>query len=207
MKKLLAIGIACGVLATGTAAHAQSYQDPYADSYQESPAQSLEGAYAGIQLGYEEVATIDLPTIGGNGTELNVEGAMFGGYLGYNVPLGDTVVLGVEGSVNFGTDQIDNDYTVAGHLGLAFGENSMAFVRGGYQWVDLDVADLTQELLGRPLTPAELNAANAQNDTADGVLIGAGVQFGLGGNAHLRATIDTIEFDTYRVGAGLGINF
>ena len=211
MKSIFAITLACGILATGTTAHAQSYQDPYADpyarSYQSGHAASVAGPYAGIQLGYEEVATIDLPTIGGNGTELNVEGAMFGGYLGYNVPLGDSVVLGVEGSVNFGTDQIDNDYTVAGHLGVAFAENSMVFVRGGYQWVDLDVADLTQELLGRPLTPAELNAANAQNDTADGVLIGAGVQFGLGRNAHLRATIDTIEFDTYRVGAGLGIKF
>jgi outer membrane immunogenic protein len=207
MKKLIIGALFCGLTATGGAANAQYYNDPYAEAYHSSAAETLAGPYAGIQLGYQEVATIDLPTIGGNGTELNVDGATIGGYLGYNIPLGDSLVLGVEGGANFGTDQLDNDYTVSGHLGIATGENSMVFLRGGYQWVDLDVADLTSDLLGRPLTQGELAIANAQDDTASGVLIGAGVQFGLGRNAHLRATVDTIEFDTYRIAAGLGVNF
>ena len=206
MKNLIVGAVFFGLTILSGNASAQTYHSPYADPYRDS-GPAVSGPYAGIQLGYQEVATIDLPTGGGNVTEVDIDGATIGGYLGYNVPLGDTVVLGVEGGVNFGTDQLDNDYTVSGHLGIITGENSMVFVRGGYQWIDLDVADTASDLLGRPLTPAELAIANAQDDTGEGVLIGAGVQFGLSPNAHLRATVDTIEFDTYRVAAGLGVNF
>ena len=128
------LGIATIALASiATSAHANHdpYADPYGNSYRESSA-SVSGPYAGVQLGYQEVATIDLPTIGGNGTELNVDGATIGGYLGYNIPLGDTVVVGVEGGANFGTDQLDNDYTISGHLGFVTGENSMIFFR---RWI------------------------------------------------------------------------
>ena len=118
------------------------------------------------------------------------------------------------GSFNFGTGDIDNEYGLTAHVGTMIGQNSMLFVRGGYQWVDLDFDGLAEKTADGFNFQGQdrqdfINAFNnsAGDDTAGDYLVGVRGEFGLGQSTAFRVTVDTISFDTVRVGGGMTFRF
>lgn len=82
-------------------------------------------------------------------------------------------------------------------LGFPVGGNgSLLFVKGGYQWVDLDLGNFV------PVPAPGL-------DENDGdYIVGVGGDFALGeGPARLRVGVDTIGFDSVRATAGVVFKF
>ncbi len=146
--------------------------------------------YIGLSGGYH-----DIGVSGVNGVEDN--GAIYGVLAGVDVPVGETLTIGVEGNYHLGTNAIDSEYGVAARLGFPIGETSQLFVKGGYQWVDFDLGNV----VGGPV-PAGLD------DTAGDYLVGVGGEFGLGdGPARIRVGVDTIAFDSVRATAGVIFKF
>lgn len=198
MKKFLfAAAAATAVIATPAAA-----QDSQADFH------------AGATVGYHDIDTIDFSDIGVD-AETTIDGVTFGGFAGVTAPIGDQLFAGAEAEFRFGTAAIDNEYGVSGLFGTKVGENSRLYVRGGYQWVSFDAGSIGEEVgadLG--LTGADLDLfvdgfvdGFGDDNTEGGWLLGAGADFGVGEAAFLRLNADTIEFDSLRLTAGVGINF
>lgn len=151
-------------------------------------AQSEADFYIGGQAGYHDLG--DNP-LGGDD-----DGAIVGVYGGVDVPVGERLILGVEGNWNRGSNAIDYEYGIAGKLGVRVGERAQVFARGGYQEVDVDLGNV----VNGPV-PAGLD------DTDGDYLVGAGAQYRLNENLSLRGVVDTIEFDTVRLTAGLAYHF
>ncbi len=124
------------------------------------------------------------------------DGAIYGVVGGVDFPVGETLSLGVEGNYHLGTNAIDSEYGVAAKLGFPVGDGgSQLFVKGGYQWVDLDLGNFGGAGLGL-------------DDTDGDYIVGAGGEFGVGqSGARLRVGVDTISFDTVRATAGLIFKF
>lgn len=154
-------------------------------------AQSNDGEaefYIGASAGYHDIG--ELPFVG------TVDGAIFGGYAGIDVPIGETVIIGVEGNYHFGSGDIDSEYGVVSKLGLRVGNGGQVFLRGGYQEVDFDL----ENIVGGGL-PGGL-------DDSDGdYVVGVGGQVRAGNNIGLRAVVDTLGFDTVRATVGIQYNF
>ncbi len=149
----------------------------------------------------QEAAATAQPYIGLSGGyhSLGVSGvsdddaAIYGVVGGVDFPVGETLILGIEGNYHLGTNAIDNEYGVAAKLGFPVGATSQLFVRGGYQEVNLDLGNF----VGGPV-PAGLD------DTDGDYLVGVGGEFGVGESpARIRLGVDTIAFDTVRATAGV----
>ncbi len=142
--------------------------------------------YIGVSGGYHDIGS------GGND-----DGAIGGIVAGVDVPVGESLTLGVEANYHVGTNVIDSERGVAARLGFPIGGNSQLFVRGGIQTVDFDLA----EVAGGPVAPG-------LDDTDSGYLVGVGGDFALGGsNTRLRVGVDTLSFDTVRATAGIVFGF
>ncbi len=144
--------------------------------------------YVGAQAGYHDL--LDNP-IGDDG------GIVYGIYAGVDVPIGETLVTGVEGNFNLGSGAIDSEYGIVGKLGARVGNGGQIFLRGGYQGVNLDIGELTGGIL---------NEADV-DDSGDDYLVGIGGQFKVSDNVSLRAVVDTLGFDTTRATVGLAVHF
>ena len=135
--------------------------------------------YGGLSGGYHEISDNDFGDDGG----------LIGGpVLGIDVPVGQRLVLGVEGNFHLGTGLVDNEYGVAARAGLRLASGSVLYVRGGYQWVNFDLSnaisvDVDEELV---------------DDTFGDYLVGVGGDFTVRDNIRLRVGVDTIAFDTIR---------
>lgn len=141
--------------------------------------------YAGASAGYHDIG--DVAGIG-------VDGAIFGGYVGVDVPVTEAIVIGLEGNYHFGTSDIDSEYGVVAKVGTYVGDNGQIFLRGGYQEVDFDL----ENIVGVPVA----------GDSSDGdYLVGIGGQINTGRNIGIRAIVDTVGFDTVRATVGLQYNF
>ncbi len=142
--------------------------------------------YVGANAGYHDL---------GKGIP-NDDGAIFGGYIGVDVPIGETFVIGAEANYDIGTDAIDSEYGIAAKLGVNVGNGGQLFVRGGYQEVDLDL----DNIIGAPV-PAGLD------DTDGDYLLGIGGQLKVTDTVRLRAVLDAIAFDSTRATVGVQFNF
>ena len=170
--------------------------------------------HAGATVGYHQIETIDFNDIGLD-AQSDIDGMTYGGFAGVTVPVGEQLFAGAEGEFRFGTDAIDDEFGVSGIFGTTVGENTRLYVRGGYQWIGFDIGSIAEDVADDlALTGADRDAFiagvidGAGDDTDDnGFLVGAGADFGLGKAAFLRLGADTIEFDTLRLTAGVGINF
>lgn len=180
MRYLSAAAVAAAALVTATPALAQDGGAPRAT------------VYGGVSAGYEDLE-VDVPGDSG--------GPIFGGIVGVDFPTSGNVVLGVEGNFHLGTNAIDSDYGVAGRVGYRFPSGGVAYVRGGYQWVNVDVGklagvgDIDDDSIG-------------VSDTVDDYLVGVGGEFPLSNSRlRLRVGIDTISFDTVRPTVALVASF
>lgn len=160
----------------------------FASTAQAQTAQTAQ-PYIGLSGGYHDAGV-------GGGVE--DAGAIGGIVAGVDVPVGESLTLGVEGNYHLGTNAIDSEYGVAARLGFPIGGNrSLLFVRGGYQEVNFDLA----EVVGGPVAPG-------LDDTDGDYLVGVGGEFGLAGSpARIRVGVDTIAFDTVRATAAVTFRF
>lgn len=174
MKKTAFIAFtAFGALALPAAAQAQSNDAPQVETYV--------GVSAGIHDLGLDVADDD--------------GGIYGVVAGVDVPVGDTLFVGAEGNFHLGDGAIDSEYGIAARAGVRLGEASKIYVRGGYQEVDVDLANF-----GIP--------AGSVDDTDGDYLVGAGVEFGLKESpVRFRAGVDTISFDSTRATVGVLLAF
>lgn len=139
------------------------------------------------------------------GFDLDDDGTIYGGFVAVDVPLGETLFVGAEANGHFGSGAIDHEYGASGRLGFRTAEGAKFYVRGGYQWVDIDLGNLTG------LDPDELfdsgDGDGFDFDTTEGdYLVGVGAEAPFG-PVVLRGNLDTIAFDTLRATAGVALRF
>lgn len=155
-----------------------------------SPAFGFE-PYFGVFGGYHDFDDGNRGVLQLNG---GANGWLVGGYLGANIPLGPLVV-GAEGQIAKGFQDIDFEYGVSGKVGFRAGDSGMIFARAGYMWVE-----------GR---------RGFQNDRNE--FYGVGVEvgprdIGLGGitgssGARIRLMVDTFDLQSIRPSVGLTFHF
>ncbi len=193
MKKFVFASLtAIGAIALPTAAHAQSET-----TKPEITIGATVGTHdLGIDLG-------DLDADNGEFDDLNIDdnSTIFGGFAAADFPLSDSVFAGVEGNFNFGDGPIESEYGAAARIGFRTEGGTKIFARGGYQWVDLDVENLT----GVSEDFLDANDINV-DDVAGDYLVGVGLEVPVSSFV-LRANVDTIAFDTLRATAGVGFKF
>lgn len=182
MKNIAILAIAASTVALPTAAFAQ-----------DSGAEVTIGASAGIHnLGVaDEIEDLtNLPADDSAG--------IFGGFIAVDFPVSESIFAGIEGNANIGTGALDADYGASVRLGYRGTDGTKVYVRGGYQFIDLDLANILD--VPENAVPAGLDT------TVDDYLVGAGVEFPIG-SFILRGNVDTISFDTLRATAGVGFRF
>ena len=183
MKSAYYIAAAFAVALLPSAAFAQD----------ESAAEVTIGATAGYHdLGIsDEVKDI-------TGVDVDDGSPIFGVFAAVDFPVSNNVFAGVEGNLNLGTDALDSDYGASARFGYRAENGTKVYVRGGYQWVELDYANMLN--VDESAIPAGLD------DTFSDYLVGAGVDVPMG-KAVFRVNVDTISFDTLRATAGVGFKF
>ncbi len=87
--------------------------------------------YVGVFGGYHD---FDKGTKGPLNRGNSANGALVGGYAGVNVPL-SFLVVGAEGEIAKGFNDIDYEYGVTGHVGIRAGDSGMIYARAGEQWI------------------------------------------------------------------------
>jgi opacity protein-like surface antigen len=132
------------------------------------------------------------------GIDIDDSGEIFGGFIAVDVPIGGNLFGGVEGNAHFGSGAIDSDYGLSARFGFRTEGDAKVYVRGGYQWVDVDVSNL----IGFEVDEAALGIDTTIGD----YLVGVGTEVPVGGVV-LRANVDTIAFDSLRGTIGVGFKF
>lgn len=151
--------------------------------------------YVGISGGYHDLGS---NPIGDDA------GAIGGGVVGFDVPLSSSgLTIGLEGNFHIGTGVIDSDYGAAARVGYRFPSGGLFYVRGGYQWVNIDVSNLTNGLADED----DLGDADV-DDTVKDYLVGVGGEFPIGaGKSRVRVGVDTVAFDTWRPNVAVILGF
>lgn len=194
MKKLVFTSLAAaGAFALPAAAHAQSNDTTKPDV---TIGASVGIHDLGIDLG-------DLDADDGEFDQLNIDdsGEIYGGFAAVDFPLGESLFAGVEGNAHFGSGPIEAEYGASARLGFRTEGGTKIYARGGYQWVDLDIENLTG------VSEDFLDDNNIEvSDVGGDYLVGVGLEVPVS-SVVLRANVDTIAFDTLRGTVGVGFKF
>lgn len=151
------------------------------------------GARAELLTGYDKLDT--------NGSGLgNPDGLLYGIGLGYDFAAGG-VVLGVEAEAADSTAKVDvlgtdvdaaRDLYVGARAGFAVGAQSLVYLKAGY-------------------TNARIETEGFGGDNGDGVRVGAGVEYKLGGKLFLKGEYRYSNYEgdveRHQMVAGLGMRF
>lgn len=193
MKKLVFTSLAAvSALALPAAAHAQS---------ETTKPEVTVGASVGLHdLG---VDLGDFDADDGQFDDFNIDDSaeIYGGFAAVDFPLSESLFAGVEGNAHFGSGPIEAEYGVSGRLGFRTEGGSKIYARGGYQWVDLDLENLTG-VSEDFLDDNDIDVSDVGGD----YLVGVGAEVPVG-SVVLRANVDTIAFDTLRGTVGVGVRF
>jgi len=156
--KFLAATALSATLFTGMAA-AQD-QDPFT------------GFYVAGEVGYDN---------GGAGFDQFI----YGGALGYNIPLNEQWYVGAEGAFHGSSSSfVDFTYEFTGNVGYRLDEDLAVFARAGYREFEFD-------------------GLGSNGDYT----LGLGLQYALSDSLSFRPIIDTVAFDTIGVRAGIAFSF
>ena len=120
----------------------------------------------GVTAGYHDLGISD-EVYDLTGVEVDDGSPIFGGFASVDFPVSDSVFIGAEGNLSIGTDAIDSDYGASARLGYRTPNGTKVYVRGGYQWVELDYANMLN--VDKSAIPAGLD------DTVGDYLVGGGV--------------------------------
>lgn len=156
--------------------------------------------YVGVQVGLHNLGVDEDDFTGIPGIDIDDSALIYGAYAGVDFNVGRNAVVGVEGNFNLGNGPIDHEFGVAARLGYRMDSGSILYVRGGYQWVDLDPRGLT----GVNISDAAFEAAGGDDSGGD-FLLGVGADIATGSAARIRVGVDTLGFDTIR--PTVGVNF
>lgn len=157
------------------------------------------GASAGL---HDLDANVDFADgIDANDFDIDDSGEILGGFVAVDFPAGDVLFIGAEGNLHVGSGPIDAEYGASARVGLRTRGGGKLYLRGGYQWVDLDAA----RLIGVDETIVDEDALGLDTTVGD-FMVGAGAEFPVG-PVVLRANVDTLGFDSVRGTVGLGIRF
>ncbi|MFY7745614.1 MAG: hypothetical protein ACOVQY_09310 [Erythrobacter sp.] len=192
MKRLVFTSLAAaGALALPAAAQAQDATKPDITIGASVGMHDL-----GVDLG-------DLDADDGEFDDFNIDDSaeIYGGFVAADFPLGESLFAGVEGNFHFGSGPIESEYGAAARLGVKTEGGTKIYARGGYQWVDLDLEDLT----GVSEDFLDENDIDVK-DVGGDYLLGLGVEVPVS-SVVLRANVDTIAFDTLRGTVGVGFKF
>ncbi|WP_379921532.1 hypothetical protein [Erythrobacter sp. R86502] len=150
----------------------------------------------GIDLG-------DLDADDGEFDDFNIDDSaeIYGGFIAADFPIGSNLFAGIEGNASFGSGPIEAEYGASARLGFRTESGAKIYARGGYQWVDLDIENLT----GFSEDFLDDNDIDV-NDVGGDYLVGVGVEVPVS-SVVLRANVDTIAFDTLRGTVGVGFKF
>lgn len=159
---------------------------------EEPPLATWGGPYAGIQLGYGFAGESNEP-----GNKIDTDGFIGGGFVGYNADLGNGVIAGVEGDVNYSNIKGDNagtevrpgvDGSIRGRLGYAVSPDIMPYVTAGGAGQTLKVTE----------------GGVSDKNTMLGWTAGAGVDVKLSQNVFARGEYRYTDFgsDTFTTGSG-----
>lgn len=192
MKKFVFTSLAAaGAIALPTAAQAQDTAKPDVTIGASVGLHDL-----GVDLG-------DLDADDGEFNDLNIDDTaeIYGGFAAVDFPLGESMFAGVEGNLHFGSGPIEAEYGASARLGFRTQGGTKFYARGGYQWVDLDIENLTG------VSEQFLDDNNIDvEDVGGDYLVGLGLEVPVS-SVVLRANVDTIAFDTLRGTVGVGIKF
>ncbi|KKB13279.1 hypothetical protein VE25_02830 [Devosia geojensis] len=180
MKRYLATGMLAALLA-GTPALAADLYVPINDVYIPPAAFDWTGFYAGINGGYSW-GEADSPSIG----TVDLEGAAFGGQIGFNYDFGG-FVLGAEADIHwsglegeeatiFGTTvnaQLEYFGTIRGRAGFAI-DRIMPYVTGGYAF-------------GEAYGTSTFGPGFTTREMVHGYTLGAGVEYAVTDNITVKA--------------------
>lgn len=180
---------ACAALALPVAVHAQSQE--------ETPSKEVT---IGFTTGLHDLGIKDELREATGRFDVKDRTKTVGGFAAIDKPLGSSPLFaGIEGNVNVGVGSgINYEYGSSLRLGYRGMNGAKAYVRGGYQWVDINLGDI----LG---VPEDAVPAGLQGHASD-YLVGAGVELPAG-KVILRGNVDTVGFDTVRGTLGVGVRF
>jgi outer membrane immunogenic protein len=210
--------------ATATAALA-------APAFAQDAPTTFTGPRAGVILGYDQIQPGRGPD-SDIGSDHRAQGLTYGGDLGYDAAIGNSLVIGAEGEVTGSTGKVSNsptnaaalgygrvkagrDLYIGGRVGVRAAPSTLIYAKGGYtnQRLDLTASDGTTE------TGAHYNL--------DGYRVGAGVEQAIGGKAYAKieyrysnygdarleypngANTNNFDVDTdrHQIVAGVGVRF
>lgn len=192
MRKLVFTSLAAaGALALPAAAQAQDSTKPDVTIGASIGLHDL-----GVDLG-------DLDADDGEFNDLNIDDSaeIYGGFASVDFPLGESMFVGAEGNFHFGSGPVEAEYGAAARLGFKTEGGTKFYARGGYQWVDLDIENLTG-VSEQFLDDNDIDV----NDVGGDYLVGLGLEVPVS-SVVLRANVDTIAFDTLRGTVGVGFKF
>lgn len=151
--------------------------------------------YHDIGLDTDDLEDLDL--------EIDDASLIYGAVAGFDVPLGDSgAFIGAEANYHFGNDVIDGEYGVAARVGFRSAGGTKFYARGGYQWINLDPA----EVIADDDIDFPAGTFDGIDDVQGDFLLGVGADGRLG-NFLIRGTVDTVSFDTLRATVGIGFAF
>lgn len=164
------------------------------------------GAHAGLVTGSGEGEIKGEPW---SQTEVDLDGAIYGGQIGYNYQMG-SAVLGIEGTfsganidgntscvLNFLNckGEIDWTATVVGRLGYAM-DRAMVYALGGVAWAEVN-ADVS--FLGSSISSKETHV---------GWVAGLGVEYALSDRVSAKLEYNHMDFgsETHRLDGGIPVS-
>jgi outer membrane immunogenic protein len=159
---------------------------------EEPPLATWSGPYAGIQLGYGFAGEANEP-----GNSIDTDGFVGGAFAGYNAELGNGIVAGIEGDVNYSGIEGDNagtsvksgvDGSLRGRLGYAVSPNILPYVTAGGAAQSLKVTE----------------GGVKDSNTMLGWTAGAGVDVKVTDNVFVRGEYRYTDFgsETFTTGGG-----
>lgn len=132
------------------------------------------------------------------GVEVKDRAGIFGGFVAVDFPVSSNLFIGAEGNAHLGTGAINSDYGGSVRFGYRGDNGTKVYVRGGYQWVNIDYAEILN-------VPKNAVPAGFQNNFGE-YLVGGGVEYPMG-KLIVRINVDTLAFDTIRATGGIGFRF
>lgn len=151
------------------------------------------GVRVGGEVGYDHIRSGSTEDVDDTrDLKQSIDGVTFGGVVGYDAPVGETLRLGAEASFsgstagrdfnndqptvfNLGNVKADQEIYVGGRVGLVTGPSTMIYAKGGYTNQRFSV------------TGSDGTTTLDQKLDLDGWRAGAGAEFAIGRNAYIGA--------------------